>query len=237
LAKARTSTNQRGEAITSTQMYEIERAAHSQFGVLRVYMMENAGHGLADFIRDNFKKRGKGIIRVTAICGSGNNGGDALVSARHLSGNPKYRVTVLLLCCPSNLRTSEAKLNWDIITKMSSIESSFFHKINDKIEENISKADVIIDGIFGTGVRKEVTEPYTSAIRYINRSNAYVVAVDIPSGLDPNTGAKGPVCIKADATVTFHRPKVGLLKNKSCVGRIHIEPIGIPPESEKNVLR
>jgi NAD(P)H-hydrate epimerase len=227
----------RGKAITSTQMYEIEQAAHSQFGVLRVYMMENAGHGLADFIKDNFKKKSKGNIRVTAVCGSGNNGGDALVSARHLSGDPKYRVTVLLLCCPSNLRTNEAKLNWDIITKMSSIESSFSDKINDKIEKSISKADVIIDGIFGTGIRKEVTEPYASAMRYINRSNAYVVAVDIPSGLDPNTGAKGSVSIKADATVTFHRLKRGLLKNKSCVGRLHIEPIGIPLESEKNVLR
>ena len=218
-------------------MYEIEQTAHAQYGVLRIFMMENAGHGLADFIRNNFKKRGKGIIQVTAVCGSGNNGGDALVAARHLSGEPKYRVSVVLLCCPSNLRTEEAKLNWDIITKMSSIEPLFSHEINNKIEESISDADIIIDGIFGTGIRKEVTEPYASAIRYINRANAYVVAVDIPSGLDPNTGAKGSVCIKAHATVTFHRLKIGLLKNKRYVGRLHIEPIGIPRESEKNALR
>lgn len=238
LAKVRRSTiQQQGKAITSTQMYEIEQVAHSQFGVLRIYMMENAGHGLADFIKDQFKKRGKGIIRVTAVCGGGNNGGDALVAARHLSGHPKYRVSVLLLCCPSNLRTYEAKANWDIITKMGSIESLFSDKINNKIEEYISSADIIIDGIFGTGMRKDVSEPYASAIRYINRSKAYVVAVDIPSGLDPNTGVAGSVCIKADATVTFHRLKIGLLKNKRYIGRLHLEPIGIPRESENIALR
>ena len=218
-------------------MYEIEQVAHSQFGVLRIYMMENAGHGLADFIKEQYRIRGKGIIRVTAVCGGGNNGGDALVAARHLSGDPKYKVSVLLLCCPSSLRTYEAKANWDIITKMGSIDSFFYDEINNKIEDYISGADIIIDGIFGTGMRKEVAEPYASAIDCINRSNAYIVAVDIPSGLDPNTGAKGSICIKADATVTFHRLKIGLLKNKSYVGRLHLEPIGIPRESEDNALR
>ena len=171
LAKARRSIIQKqGKAITSTQMYEIEQVAHSQFGVLRIYMMENAGHGLADFIKEQYRRRGKGIIRVTAVCGGGNNGGDALVAARHLSGDPKYKVSVLLLCCPSSLRTYEAKANWDIITKMGSIDSFFYDKINNKIEDYISSADIIIDGIFGTGMRKEVAEPYASAIDCINRS-------------------------------------------------------------------
>jgi NAD(P)H-hydrate epimerase len=216
-------------------MYKIEQNAHSKFGVLRIYMMENAGHGLADFIRSKFRE--KNSIRVIAVCGRGNNGGDALVAARHLSADPKYRVSVMLLGSPSDLRTDEAKLNWEIISKMNSIQSLSIYKLDDRIEKKILNAHIIIDGIFGTGIKEGVTDPYASAIRCINRSNAYVIAVDIPSGLDPNTGTRGKDCIKADATVTFHRLKLGLLKNRSYVGRIHVEQIGIPRESESSVLR
>jgi NAD(P)H-hydrate epimerase len=200
-------------------------------------MMENAGHGLADFIRNKFNSRGKNVIRVIAVCGRGNNGGDAFVAARHLSADPKYRVSVMLLGSPLDLRTDEAKINWEIISKMNSIQSLSIYKLDRRIENKICDAHIIIDGIFGTGIKEGLSDPYASAIRCINRSNAYVIAVDIPSGLDPNTGTKGQDCVKADATVTFHRLKLGLLKNRSYVGRIHVEQIGIPRESERSVLR
>ena len=223
------------EPISSDQMYSIEDKAHNVIGMKRVYMMENAGHGLADFIILNFrgKLRGK---RIVAICGTGNNGGDGFVAARHLSYYYGASVQLILLGFANDLRTEEAKINWQIIQKMDSIEVITGNEINDKIKKTIEYADVIIDGIFGTGIRGEIREPHSSAIKIINTSKAYVVSVDVPSGIDPNTGRAHDVSVRADATVTFHRMKIGLLNNKKYSGSVHIEKIGIPHESEEGIV-
>jgi NAD(P)H-hydrate epimerase len=223
------------EPISSDQMYSIEDKAHNVIGMKRVYMMENAGHGLADFIILKFrgKLRGK---RIVAICGTGNNGGDGFVAARHLSYYYGASVQLILLGFANDLRTEEAKINWQIIQKMDSIEVITGNEINDKIKKTIEYADVIIDGIFGTGIRGKIREPHSSAIKIINTSKAYVVSVDVPSGIDPNTGRAHDVSVRADATVTFHRMKIGLLNNKKYSGSVHIEKIGIPHESEEGIV-
>jgi NAD(P)H-hydrate epimerase len=100
----------------------------------------------------------------------------------------------------------------------------------------ISESDIIIDGIFGTGIKGEIREPFSSAIDLINNSNTYVVSVDIPSGLDPNNGSFHDKCVRANDTVTFHRIKKGLTMNKKYVGNLHLEKIGIPIESEQGVV-
>jgi NAD(P)H-hydrate epimerase len=223
------------EPISSDQMYSIEDKADNLIGMKRVYMMENAGHGLADFIILKFrgKLRGK---RIVAICGTGNNGGDGFVAARHLSYYYGASVQLILLGFANDLRTEEARINWQIIQKMGSIEIITGNEINDKIKKTIEYADVIIDGIFGTGIRGQIREPHASAIKIINKSRAYVVSVDVPSGIDPNTGKAHDISIRADATVTFHRMKIGLLNNKKYSGSVHIEKIGIPHESEEGVV-
>jgi NAD(P)H-hydrate epimerase len=216
-------------------MYGIEDKAHNLIGMKRVYMMENAGHGLADFIILKFrgKLRGK---RIVAICGTGNNGGDGFVAARHLSYYYGASVQLILLGFANDLRTEEARINWQIIQKMDSIEVITGNEINDKIKKTIEYADVIIDGIFGTGIRGQIREPHASAIKIINKSKAYVVSVDVPSGIDPNTGKAHDISIRADATVTFHRMKIGLVNNKKYSGSVHIEKIGIPHESEDGIV-
>lgn len=216
-------------------MYGIEDKADNLIGMKRVYMMENAGHGLADFIILKFrgKLRGK---RIVAICGTGNNGGDGFVAARHLSYYYGASVQLILLGFANDLRTEEARINWQIIQKMDSIEVITGNEINDKIKKTIEYADVIIDGIFGTGIRGQIREPHASAIKIINKSKAYVVSVDVPSGIDPNTGKAHDISIRADATVTFHRMKIGLLNNKKYSGSVHIEKIGIPHESEEGIV-
>jgi NAD(P)H-hydrate epimerase len=216
-------------------MYGIEDKAHNLIGMKRVYMMENAGHGLADFIILKFrgKLRGK---RIVAICGTGNNGGDGFVAARHLSYYYGASIQLILLGFANDLRTEEARINWQIIQKMDSIEVITGNEINDKIKKTIEYADVIIDGIFGTGIRGQIREPHASAIKIINKSKAYVVSVDVPSGIDPNTGKAHDISIRADATVTFHRMKIGLLNNKKYSGSVHIEKIGIPHESEEGIV-
>ena len=223
------------KAITSDQMYKIEDNGHNLIGIRRVYMMENAGHGLADFIITKFKGKLKGK-KIVVVCGTGNNGGDGFVASRHLAGYGLANLTVILLGFPTNLRTEESKINWGIIEKMDSLEIIFGNELNDQIKEKIAKADIIIDGIFGTGIKGEIREPYASVIELINKSKAYVVSIDIPSGLDPNTGKVNDKCVKADATVTFHRMKIGLLKNRKYTGIIHVERIGIPQEAENGVI-
>ena len=224
--------------ITSDQMYTIEQNGHSIFGMRRFLMMENAGHGVADFVVRKFKNlKTKTIV---AVCGTGNNGGDGFVASRHLAGYGA-KVVVILLGSPSDLRSEEARLNWSIIEKMDSIELIFGKEITNEIKSQIAEANIILDGIFGTGIKDEIRQPYASAIDAINKSKAYVLAVDVPSGFDPNTGQIHKKCIMADATITFHRLKVGLAekkreKKKKYTGPVYVEWIGIPPEAEKGIV-
>ncbi|MDP8888360.1 MAG: NAD(P)H-hydrate epimerase [Thermoproteota archaeon] len=218
-------------------MYAIEQNGHSIFGMRRFLMMENAGHGVADLVVRKFKTlKNK---RIVAMCGTGNNGGDGFVASRHLAGYGA-KVVVILLGSPSDLRSEEARLNWTIIEKMDSIELLFGKELTSEIKSRIANANIILDGIFGTGIKDEIRQPYASAIDAINKSKAYVLAVDVPSGFDPNTGQIHKKCIMADATITFHRIKVGLAdkkKNKrKYTGPIYVEWIGIPPEAEKGIV-
>ena len=219
-------------------MYSIEQNGDSIFGMRRFLMMENAGHGVADFVVQKFKNlKTKTIV---AVCGTGNNGGDGFVASRHLAGYGA-KVVVILLGSPSDLRSEEARLNWSIIEKMDSIELIFGKEITNEIKSRIADANIILDGIFGTGIKDEIRQPYASAIDAINKSKAYVLAVDVPSGFDPNTGQIHKKCIMADATITFHRLKVGLAekkreKKKKYTGPVYVEWIGIPPEAEKGIV-
>lgn len=218
--------------ITSEQMYQIEENGHSVLGMHRFLMMENAGHGLADFIVRKFKHlKNK---RMVAVCGTGNNGGDGFVASRHLAGY-RAKITVILLGNPSDLKSEEARLNWSIIKKMDSIDIIFGKELTDEMRGRIAKAHIILDAIFGTGIKGVIREPYASAIDEINKSKAFVLAVDVPSGFDPNTGQIHEKCIEADATVTFHRLKVGLTTGKKYTGPVHVEWIGIPPEAESGI--
>ena len=96
--------------------------------------------------------------------------------------------------------------------------------------------DIIIDGILGTGISGTIREPHASAIDLINYLSAYKVAVDVPSGVNPDTGETANKFVKADMTVTFHRMKRGIPKRIDLCGRIFVEKIGIPPEAEMGVL-
>jgi NAD(P)H-hydrate epimerase len=221
-------------------MYAIEQNGHSIFGMRRFLMMENAGHGVADFVVRKFKTLNN--KRIVAICGTGNNGGDGFVASRHLAGYGA-KIVVILLGSPSDLRSEEARLNWSIIEKMDSIELIFGKELTSGIESRIANANIILDGIFGTGIKDEIRQPYASAIDAVNKSKAFVLAIDIPSGFDPNTGQIHKKCIMADATITFHRLKVGLAdkkkKNnnkKKYTGTVYVEWIGIPPEAEKGIV-
>jgi NAD(P)H-hydrate epimerase len=214
--------------ITVKQMLQIEENGH-QMGFFRKLMMENAGAAAARHIVNRFP--GLSSLRVTIFAGLGNNGGDAFVVARHLAGYG-YRPTLILLGHPNKVKTEEARYNWEILEKMNSVNLIFTSDILE-IDHN---TDIIVDGIFGTGISGKIREPHASVIDLINRSPAFKLALDVPSGLDPDTGMVNDKCVKADITVTFHKIKIGMPKGIDFCGNVQVEKIGIPPEAEIGVL-
>ncbi len=221
------------ESITPKEMGLIEDRSEA-IGVSKLILMENAGASLAREIRQRFPNiEGR---RIVFVAGSGNNGGDAMVCARHLaSGGPK--VMVFLLKSSESLKTSESSINWKILEKMPKsvdLYQNTFDEFVPKLVTAIEEGDIIVDGILGTGVKGELREPIPSIIEKINSSNGYKVAVDAPTGLDPATGHVSNVCINADLTVTFHKVKAGLIGNLRETGEIVVASIGIPPEATKD---
>ena len=211
--------------ISVDDMYKIENKGHDM-GFLKKFMMENAGAAAVRRLIEKFGNVEGKYIRV--YVGLGNNGGDGMVMARHLAGHGA-KVTVMLLGTPDKIKTEESNWNWSILEKMKSVEC--YNGIND-----YSTPRVIIDSILGTGITGEIREPYSSAIYHIKQADCFKLAVDVPSGLDPQTGETANIYTKCDMTVTFHKMKKGIPKRKDLTGEVFVEKIGIPPEAEAGIL-
>ena len=213
--------------ISVDQMYQIENKGHDM-GFLKKFMMENAG---AAAVRRLIEKAGSVDSKnIVIFVGLGNNGGDGLVMARHLAGYGA-KVTVMLLGTPDKIKTEESNWNWSILKKMASVKLMS----NSSIDFDF-KPDILVDAILGTGIAGEIREPYASAINYINETECYKFAVDVPSGLDPQTGDTANIFTKCDTTVTFHKMKQGIPTRKDLTGELFAEKIGIPPEAEDGIL-
>ncbi|MEM4297956.1 MAG: NAD(P)H-hydrate epimerase [Nitrososphaerota archaeon] len=219
------------QVITPDQMRAVEERCE-RLGVSRLLLMENAGTAVARHVKKKFGPL-KGI-RIVVVAGTGNNGGDGFVAARHLAGFGG-EITIILLGNGRDIKTSEARTNWQIVRSMA--HSIKIYEASDEeavksLKDIFMSADIIIDAIFGTGVKGAVKEPHSSAIDLINESKAYKIAVDVPSGLDPLTGEVHDKAVRANVTISFHRAKVGLLKKRGLTGKIIVAPIGVPPEAE-----
>ncbi len=196
-------------------------------GFPRILLMENAGKEVANLIDDLI---GEG--RVTIFAGSGGNGGDGFVTARHLL-NMGFSVEVILLAHPPRIRSKEARKNWKILENIKISPVPLDVKIvtdSSQLENlNLQNSAAIVDALLGTGIKGKLREPLRSAIKSMNDSNAIKVAVDIPSGVDPETGEVYDVAIKADYTITFHEMKDGLkTADPIFTGEIIVSDIGIP---------
>src|SRR5262245_42400843 len=188
--------------LTRAQAREFDRRAIEEFGVPGVVLMENAGRGVAVQMRKyNPKKR-----RVVVCCGKGNNGGDGFVIARHLD-NFGWPVKILLFAKPSEL-TGDAATMFEIV-KRSRIPMEYFPldglRTEDYLNEQLTMfADGwIVDAVFGTGLAGPVREPFDRVITAINSSPSWVLSVDIPSGLDCDSGQPLGTAVRADVTTTF----------------------------------
>lgn len=216
------------KAITAEEMAEIDQKA-VEFGIPSLLLMENAGSAVARTTKTFGAK-----LKVAIFAGTGNNGGDGFVAARHLA-NEGAKVNVFLIGDPGGIRTEEACLNWDVIQKMTqNIKIHVVRNSSDlkKARYYLKRADVIVDAMLGTGLGGPLREPFAFAVRLINESGVPVVSVDTPTGLNPSTGEVHGFAIKAAYTVTFHRMKRGFFKAKKYTGRIIVANIGIPKEVE-----
>ena len=213
--------------ISVDQMYQIENKGHDM-GFLKKFMMENAGASAVRRLVEKFESVDSKNILI--FVGLGNNGGDGLVMARHLAGYGA-KVTVILLGDIDGIKTDESNWNWSLLEKMPSVKLITGNSTNFDF-----KPDIIIDGILGTGIKGDIREPYASAINFINQTDCYKFAVDVPSGMDPQTGETASLFTKCDMTVTFHKMKQGIPKRKDLTGELFAEKIGIPPEAEIDVL-
>lgn len=206
-------------------MQEIDRKAISEYGISSLVLMENAGRAVAEEIVRIVKPRAS----ISVVCGKGNNGGDGLVCARYLH-NKGFKVYILLLYKLENFKgESDFAKNLIIVRKMSiSVTDNIVEFTPDEILELLSKSDVIVDAIFGTGLEREIKGAERKVIEAINASGKKVAAVDVPSGLDCNSGFSLGICVKAHKTITMSLPKVGFDNAKSITGEIVVADIGIP---------
>ena len=206
-----------------------------EIGISKLVLMENAGLQLANVIQKQYSKNKSKNILI--VCGSGNNGGDGLVCARHLIQFAD-EITICLLNINGKLKTNEIKKNWNLfkdinkIKKMEIFQNKNFTK---EFENEINKSDIIIDALFGTGLHGKLNNQVAFIMNQINKSEKSIVAVDIPSGLNPLDGSIANDVIIAELTVTFHKSKTGLLQREEITGEIITVDIGIPPELGNNL--
>lgn len=211
-------------ALTREQSRQVDRLAMKKYGFTGLVLMENAGRGVVDTL----EKLGIGGA-VVICCGQGNNGGDGFVIARHLDLRG-YQTRVLLFCDPGQL-TGDAATNYQILEKTDvPIHACFEAPEAADLQEHLSGAAWILDALLGTGARGEPRPPLDTVIERLNDSGIPILAVDVPSGLDCDSGQPADHTIRAAHTCTFVTPKVGFLKPtaKPCLGELHVLDIGTP---------
>jgi hydroxyethylthiazole kinase-like uncharacterized protein yjeF len=210
---------------TSEQMRAIDQAA-VELGLPSLLLMENAGAAVAEVVREVIASLG-GSPSIVVVAGKGNNGGDGLVAARHLY-NRGHDVSVCLLGAGEELR-GDAAIN---LAAAQGYGVEVVERCDpDQLAEALAGADIVVDALFGTGLRGEVRGPARQAIETINAAEALVIAVDLPSGVEADTGAVWGVAVEAHLTVALGLPKVGnvVYPGAGYGGELRIADISLPP--------
>ena len=204
--------------------------AINTLGIPGVVLMENAGRSCAEVVKEKLKDIKK--PRVCIFCGTGNNGGDGYVIARHLL-NSGVNVTVVL-CGDRNKVKGDARTNLDILCSLNLPVEQLSLDMGDipaSVKAFAAGADMLVDAIFGTGLSGQISDKYHQLIEIINSQNCPILAVDIPSGLDCDAGESLGAAIKATYTVTFVAVKKGFTFERvtKYTGEIYVASIGVEP--------
>ncbi len=228
--------------VTANEMKKIDSTAINEFGIHGVVLMENAGRSVVVKCMEKLGLEYKSK-RVIVFAGKGNNGGDGLVIARHLI-NKGIEVKVFLLCRPSELK-GDAEINFNILKKMhGKIFAVTEEKDLHRVDIAMMYADLIVDAIYGTGFKGIAKGIIGEILEMISNFKRTVISVDLPSGLEADTGKINGPCIKADYTLTFGLPKIGLFlePGASYCGELEVVDISIPssllmnPELKKRLI-
>jgi ADP-dependent NAD(P)H-hydrate dehydratase / NAD(P)H-hydrate epimerase len=227
------------QAIGAEAMRGADRRAQAM-GVAEERLMEHAGTAIAAAVHALAVDTGRwGSGPVVILCGPGNNGGDGYVAARRLALHGG-RVVVAVVASEARPTGATSARNWDRIARDAGIVKVHAPVARDVVVfgRGIEKAAVIVDALLGTGVRGPLREPIRSAVDMVNKARGAgipVVAVDTPTAVDLSSGEPSDPAVRADLTVTFHRPKTGLATRRGVAhaGKVLVAPIGIPPEADR----
>ena len=225
--------------IGAEAMTGADRRAHV-LGVAEERLMEHAGTAVAAAVKALAVDTGRwGRGPIVILCGPGNNGGDGFVAARRLA-LAGASVVVCIVAGEARPRNATAARNWDRIARDEGIAKVHAPVARDMqvFGQGIEKAAVLVDALLGTGVRGRLREPVRSAVDLLVSARGRgipVVAVDTPTAVDLSSGEPSDPAVRADLTVTFHRPKAGLLTKRGAAhaGKVLVAPIGIPLEADR----
>jgi len=225
--------------MSAEEMTGADRKAQA-LGVPGIRLMEHAGTAVAAAARALAAATGRwGLGPILVLCGPGNNGGDGLVAARHLARHGAA-VVVVLVAGESRPATPDAARNWDRLASTPAVERIHAAVARDVavVGQGVEKAALIVDALLGTGVRGALREPVRSAVELAVRARGAgvpVLAVDTPTACDLTSGELSDPAVRADVTVTFHRPKLGLRTRRGAAvaGRVLVAPIGIPAGADR----
>lgn len=214
--------------VTAAEMGNLDRMTAEQYHLSTLILMENAGLAVVNAIRREIGPDLAGK-RILIFAGKGNNGGDGLVVARHLI-NAGADVKVFLLARPEDLR-GDAEVNYRVLRAM---QATFYPVLEEKdlqrADVALLYADLVVDAIYGTGFKGAALGVPARVIELINQTGKPVVAVDLPSGLEADSGKVNGPCIRATRTVTFALPKLGLVLEPGAryAGQLEVADISIP---------
>jgi len=217
--------------LTRAEVRELDRRATAEAAVPSLELMENAGHGATELVLSRYPA----AKRVAIVCGTGNNGGDGFVVARLLKTHGR-EAHVLLAGDASRLR-GDALANQHAWIDAGGSLVSVTEGALDALAAALADADLVVDALFGTGLDRELTGLAREVVLGIEGAHKPTLALDLPSGLDADTGATLGVAVRADVTATFARKKRGLCTPAGAAhaGEVVVVPIGIPPEIEQRV--
>ena len=221
------------KVLTAQQINQVDQLTSEQYGIPSSLLMENAGRHLYNTLEKYFDDLD--ACHIAIICGKGNNGGDGIVLARQLvqhSIDPE----VYLLGKAADV-SGDAGINLNAYLKSGETVIEVTDSSEwERISERFSGYDIIVDALLGTGISKPLSGLYSEVVSTINQSNAFVLSVDIPSGMFSDSLTGDVQTVQAKVTVTFTAPKIAHILNEDqdAIGELHVVPIGSPPQLLEN---
>ena len=216
------------QTIKGREMRSLETNSE-YFGFSRLQMMENAGRTVANEIASRFSLKD---TKIAVFCGLGGNGGDGFVAARHLACLG-FKVNILLAGKSSDNMNEETRKNWQILPFLT--DTITLNELYDSALIPDINVDVVVDALIGSGLKEPLRPPILQLVKKINELKAFCVSIDVPTGIDSDSGEVLGEAVRSDLTITLHKMKSGLTNAEEYAGEIVVRDIGLPSEIERFV--